>query len=97
MKWHRVSNSTWVFLPTISWRLPNSAQAACCGLKLLRLMTQQKKNCKMYVHAVTSKFNQTVYDSHVNLLRSMTETMSAALAGVDSLETLPFDQLQVSG
>ncbi|MCM1369817.1 MAG: methylmalonyl-CoA mutase small subunit [Candidatus Amulumruptor caecigallinarius] len=47
--------------------------------------------CKMHVHAVTSRFNQTLYDSHVNLLRSMTETMSAALAGVDSIETLPFD------
>lgn len=48
--------------------------------------------CKMHVHAMTSEFNQTLYDSHVNLLRSMTETMSAALAGVDSLETLPFDR-----
>ena len=47
--------------------------------------------CKMHVHAVTSRFNQTLYDAHVNLLRSMTETMSAALAGVDSIETLPFD------
>lgn len=46
---------------------------------------------KMVVHAVTSQFNQTIYDAHVNLLRSMTETMSAALAGVDSIETLPFD------
>ena len=47
--------------------------------------------CKMHVHAVTSVFNMTIYDAHVNLLRSMTETMSAALAGVDSIETLPFD------
>lgn len=47
--------------------------------------------CKMAVHAVTSEFNMTIYDAHVNLLRSMTETMSAALAGVDSIETLPFD------
>lgn len=46
---------------------------------------------KMMVHAVTSQFNQTIYDAHVNMLRSMTETMSAALAGVDSIETLPFD------
>ncbi|MBO4945035.1 MAG: methylmalonyl-CoA mutase small subunit, partial [Muribaculaceae bacterium] len=38
--------------------------------------------CKMHVHAVTSRFNQTLFDAHVNLLRSMTETMSAALAGV---------------
>ncbi len=50
-----------------------------------------KNACKMFVHASTSMFNQTLYDSHVNLLRSMTETMSAALSGVDSLETLPFD------
>ena len=48
-------------------------------------------SCKMKVHATTSQFNQTIYDAHVNLLRSMTETMSAALAGVDSIETLPFD------
>lgn len=47
--------------------------------------------CKMFVHAVTSRFNQTLYDAHVNLLRSMTESMSAALAGVNSIETLPFD------
>ena len=49
------------------------------------------EGCKMFVHAITSQFNQTIYDAHVNLLRSMTETMSAALAGVNSIETLPFD------
>ena len=47
--------------------------------------------CKLHVHATTSFYNMTIYDAHVNLLRSMTETMSAAIAGVDSLETLPFD------
>lgn len=46
---------------------------------------------KMNIHAVTSQWNQTVYDSYVNMLRSTTEAMSAALAGVDSLEVLPFD------
>ena len=51
----------------------------------------EEECCKMTVHAVTSQFNMTIYDAHVNLLRSMTETMSAALAGVDSIETLPFD------
>lgn len=50
-----------------------------------------EEDCKMTVHAVTSQFNMTIYDAHVNLLRSMTETMSAALAVVDSIETLPFD------
>jgi len=50
-----------------------------------------EEGSKMHVHAVTSRFNMTLYDAHVNLLRTMTETMSAALAGVDSIETLPFD------
>lgn len=47
--------------------------------------------CKMAVHATTSKYNQTIYDAHVNLLRSQTECMSAALAGVDSITVTPFD------
>jgi len=47
--------------------------------------------CKMHVHAVTSQWNQTVYDAYVNMLRDTTETMSAAIAGVDSIEVLPFD------
>lgn len=50
-----------------------------------------KDACKLHVHAVTSRFNQTIYDAHVNLLRSQTESMSAALAGVDSIATTPFD------
>ena len=45
----------------------------------------------MVAHATTSRFNQTLYDAHVNLLRSQTETMSAALAGVDSITVTPFD------
>jgi len=47
--------------------------------------------CKMECHAVTSRFNQTLFDAHVNLLRSQTEAMSAALAGVDSITVTPFD------
>jgi methylmalonyl-CoA mutase len=48
-------------------------------------------SCKMVVNASTSKFNQTIFDAHVNLLRSQTEAMSAALAGVDSITVTPFD------
>lgn len=47
---------------------------------------------KMKIHAETSTFNMTVYDAHVNLLRSQTEAMSAALAGVDSMTVAPFDK-----
>lgn len=46
---------------------------------------------KMRIHAVTSAWNQSVYDPYVNMLRGTTEAMSAALAGVDSMEVTPFD------
>ncbi|MFR9620502.1 MAG: methylmalonyl-CoA mutase family protein [Rikenellaceae bacterium] len=47
--------------------------------------------CKMQAHAVTSEWNQTAYDPYVNMLRGTTEAMSAAIAGVYSLEVLPFN------
>jgi len=46
---------------------------------------------KMYIHATTTEWNQTVYDPYVNMLRGTTEAMSAVLAGVNALEVLPFD------
>jgi methylmalonyl-CoA mutase len=47
---------------------------------------------KMNVHAATSKFNQTIYDPYVNMLRGTTESMSATIAGVDSLSVTPFNK-----
>ncbi len=47
--------------------------------------------CKMNIHAVTASWNQTAYDPYVNMLRGTTEAMSAAIAGVQSLEVLPFN------
>lgn len=46
---------------------------------------------KMKIHAETSNFNKTLFDAHVNLLRTQTEAMSAALAGVDSMTVTPFN------
>jgi methylmalonyl-CoA mutase len=61
-----------------------------------QIVEQYKPTCpcaaKMLCHATTSEFNQTVFDAHVNLLRSQTETMSAALACVDSITVTPFDK-----
>ena len=48
--------------------------------------------CQMHVCAYTSEYNQTLFDSYVNLLRSQTETMSAAIANVDSIVVTPFDK-----
>lgn len=50
-------------------------------------------SCMMCVNAVTSTYNMTVFDSYVNLLRSQTEAMSAALAGVHSIVVTPFDKV----
>lgn len=51
-------------------------------------------NCaaKIYTHAQTSTFNKTIYDAHVNMLRTQTEAMSATIAGVNSLTVRPFDE-----
>lgn len=46
---------------------------------------------RIFAHAVTSRWNQTVYDPYVNMLRGTTEAMSAAIGGVHSLEVTPFD------
>ncbi len=51
-----------------------------------------KEAAKMRIHAETSTFNLTLFDAYVNLLRTQTEAMSAALAGVDSMTVVPFDK-----
>ena len=52
---------------------------------------KNEESAKIIVHAVTSQWNMTAYDAYVNMLRGTTEAMSASLAGVHSLEVLPFD------
>ena len=48
--------------------------------------------CKMYVNATTTEYNMTVFDSYVNMLRTQTEAMSAAIANVDAIVVTPFDK-----
>ena len=54
--------------------------------------TECKESAKMHICAITTTYNQTVFDSYVNMLRSQTEAMSAALGGVDSIVVTPFDE-----
>ena len=49
--------------------------------------------CKMIAHAETSSFNLTLFDAYVNMLRTQTEAMSAALAGVHSITVSPFNKV----
>ncbi|MCD8266360.1 MAG: methylmalonyl-CoA mutase small subunit [Prevotellaceae bacterium] len=58
---------------------------------IVKEYTTDKESAKMHVTARTTTFNQTLFDSYVNLLRSQTETMSAALGGVESIVVTPFD------
>lgn len=43
------------------------------------------------IHAKTSPFVHSNYSSYTNILRTTTETMSAAIGGSNSIEILPFD------
>jgi methylmalonyl-CoA mutase len=45
----------------------------------------------VYIHSVTTDWNKTLYDAHVNMLRLTTEAMAAVLGGCNSLLVKPFD------
>jgi len=46
---------------------------------------------QLVLNSVASSWNKTLYDPYVNMLRSTTEAMSAALGGADSIALKPFD------
>jgi len=48
---------------------------------------------KLHVHARTSDWNKTLYDSDVNMLRATTEAFSGVLGGCDSLHIGPKDEI----
>jgi methylmalonyl-CoA mutase len=45
------------------------------------------------VHARTGRWNKTMHDAHVNMLRVTTESLSAVLGGVDSLHIAPYNEV----
>ncbi|MFN2336983.1 MAG: methylmalonyl-CoA mutase family protein [Bacteroidales bacterium] len=46
---------------------------------------------QMHIHSVTGRWNKTLYDPYVNMLRTQTEAMSAVLGGAGSITVEPFD------
>jgi|KBSSwiStaDraftv2_1062776.scaffolds.fasta_scaffold16741_1 methylmalonyl-CoA mutase len=48
-------------------------------------------DAKATIYARTAHWNETVYDPHVNILRTTMEAMSAILGGAESLSVNPFD------
>ena len=59
------------------------------------MVAQYKPACdcayKIHINTVASTWNKTLYDPYVNMLRSTTEGMSAAIGGSDSISLQPFD------
>lgn len=52
---------------------------------------RSEESAVMNIHAVTGRWNKTLYDPYVNMLRTQTEAMSAALGGANSITVEPFD------
>ncbi len=52
---------------------------------------EDNESAKLVAHSETNTFNKTIYDPYVNMLRTQTEAMSAALGGADSITVLPFN------
>ncbi len=60
-----------------------------------KIVEQYKPSCdcayKAFINASSSTWNKSIFDPYVNMLRTTTETMSAAIAGADSISVAPFD------
>ena len=52
-----------------------------------------RAEARAHIAARTSRWNKTLYDPHVNILRATTEAMAAVLGGADSVMVAPFDSL----
>ncbi|MFJ7746104.1 methylmalonyl-CoA mutase family protein [Peribacillus sp. NPDC097295] len=46
---------------------------------------------KMTIHAVTSELTETLYDQHVNILRTTNQAFAAAIGGIQYLQIHPFN------
>jgi methylmalonyl-CoA mutase len=63
------------------------------SLILDRFNSDDQATGRMEIHSVTSRWNKTLFDPYVNMLRTQTEAMSAILGGTDSLTIEAFDMV----
>ena len=61
------------------------------SLALKGFIPEGYEDYKMNIHSATSRWNKTVYDPNVNMLRTQTEAMSAITGGANSVTVNPFD------
>jgi methylmalonyl-CoA mutase len=95
LKAHRVASRIVLNVGIGSTYFMEMAKIRAARLLWSKIIEQYKPECdcayKLFIHATTSAWNQSVYDPYVNMLRSTTEVMSACIAGADSISVLPFD------
>ena len=95
VKMEHVARSIAVNFGVGSTYFTEMAKIRAARLLWSKIAEQYKPECdctyKLFIGATTSRWNQSVYDPYVNMLRSTTEAMSAAVAGADSISVLPFD------
>ena len=82
-------------MATGSKYFPEIAKYRALRLLWRQLLQAYKANDEIpaHIHSETSLWNKTVYDPYVNMLRSTTEGMSAAIGGINSLAVHPFDRI----
>lgn len=59
--------------------------------KIIQAFGGDHHSQNMSIHASTSKWNKTLYDPHMNIVRGAIEAFTGAISGVDSLHVAPFD------
>ncbi len=60
---------------------------------LISAFEGNKKSQSINIFAIASQFNKTKFDPYVNMLRTTTETFSAIMGGINSLQVAPFDSI----
>lgn len=65
--------------------------------QILKKLEAEDAAPRLHIHCRTGLANKTLYDPHVNLLRTTTEALAAILGNCDSLDIAPFDELNPIG
>jgi len=61
--------------------------------KIIKEFGGSDESAKMHIHGRTGKYNKTIYDPYVNLLRTTTEAFAGVIGGVDSMHVGTFDEI----
>lgn len=66
--------------------------ARICWSRIMAAYGGDERSRRMTIHAKTCRYNKTVWDPYVNMLRTTTEGFAAVIGGADSIHTGSFDE-----